>query len=60
MDNHNRERMNHLSRLMLKDKASVEDWLEFKELYVRFDNHKREQIDSKIDQIVKDKSDNKS
>jgi hypothetical protein len=59
MDKNNRDRMNHLSNLMLKNKATVDDWLEFSELYVRFDSHKREIIDSTLDQRIKQKSDNK-
>lgn len=44
--------MNKLAHLMVEDKASVKDWLEFSQLYVDFKNEDQENVDLDINKII--------
>jgi hypothetical protein len=51
-----RSRMNQLAHLLVEDKASVKDWLEFSQLYVDFKTEEQEYVDSNINKIIANNS----
>ena len=47
-----RKRMNKVAHLLVEDKASVKDWLEFSQLYVDFKSEEQECVDLDINKMI--------